>query len=415
MNYTTMKRKLTKTVLSAALLPMMATPAYALDLMAYAGDWTSAVTAEVVPMWGLALDTGNCATAPTTWDIGPEITDTDVVAEVLTINLRNCLPEATSIIIPGLNATLNGQPTTSGGRIIAFAQEAPADSGATTTAYSWSVPTGTTGALLYQTGSHVAKQLQMGLYGAAQFGSYAGTGTRTTLLYSEIDPALHAPVTPATPLDYNPGYFLVNGLEEPPAVAAGATNETSVLSFLNAGLDFHVLTLNRGGYLSIRAEDGNLYPYPKVQYSVNIPAGKTFDAFWDPNGGGEHVLYDRRGNGMLARLSVNAAPLAKDDTKNIDLADGKTAWTINIIRNDRDEDGIDPTSVALTGEDMSGFAATTQGGSAEDRGNGRVFYRPPPAFTGVDTFTYTVMDLNASPATSNVATVTVTIIDTTPP
>ena len=93
-------------------------------------------------------------------------------------------------MIPGQTAILTPQTIIDAQlreRVTAFTHEAPAGGTAT---YTWNnLKSGT---FLYQSGSHPAKQVHMGLYGALQVGTYAGTDRDILLLYSEIDPALHA-------------------------------------------------------------------------------------------------------------------------------------------------------------------------------------------------------------------------------
>ena len=67
--------------------------------------------------------------------------------------------------------------------------------------------------------------------------------------------------------------------------------------------------------MKIYAEDGNLYPYAREQYSLILPAGKTMDAIITPTAIGTVPLYDRRlfltnsnlpGGGMLANLQIGS-------------------------------------------------------------------------------------------------------------
>ena len=364
------------------------TPAsYAVNLAAVEGTWNG------ITMWGFANDTGDCATAPTVWNVGPQLTDTDLVTGDLTITLRNCLSEPVSIVIPGQPATF--APVRNGdGRVTAFTTEAPADGGATTTAYTWTgVKAGT---YLYQSGSHPAKQVQMGLYGALTVGTYPGTSGDVTLLYSEIDPVLHNPPAAATPLGYKPRHFLVNGSASQPTLNAGDTSQPTVLRFLNAGLDFHVPTLN-GGYMSLVAEDGNLYPFPKQQYSVNLAAGKTIDALWQPATEGTHVIYDRRGNGMAASLTVAAVggPVAGDDAYSTDEDVLLEVTAPGVLDND------DPSLTAiLVSAPSNGILSPSLAG------DGSFTYTPNDDFNGTDSFTYKGNDGTLD---SNIASVTISV------
>jgi VCBS repeat-containing protein len=373
----------------------IAPASYAVDLMAVEGEWNG------IAMWGFAEDTGSCPGAPVAWDVGPQLTDANLVAGNLTINLRNCLSEPVSIVIPGQPATFTPQTTVDGQgrtRITAFTTEAAAGGG--TASYTWTgVKAGT---YLYQSGSHPAKQVQMGLYGALTVGSYPGTSGDVTLLYSEIDPALHSPPAAATPLGYHPRHYLVNGSDTVSVLSAGDTNQPTVLRFLNAGLDFHVPALN-GGYMSLVAEDGNAYPYPKQQYSANVAAGKTIDALWQPGSSGNYSIYDRRGNGMLASLSVSAgvgAPVAADDNYSVD----EDSSLVTIV-GDLLLPGVldnDPGPGTLT----ASLISSTTSGSLTLNADGSFTYTPNADFNGSDSFTYKAND---GALDSNLATVTIAV------
>ena len=106
--------------------------------------------------------------------------------------------------------------------------------------------------------------------------AYAGVpfDAEALLIYSEIDPALHAAVAgPATygtaaypsTLDYQPKYFLVNGAVADSAAAAATVAPASrlLLRFVNAGLKEHAPQV-LGSYVSAVAEDGKPYPYAEA-------------------------------------------------------------------------------------------------------------------------------------------------------
>jgi hypothetical protein len=149
------------------------------------------------------------------------------------------------------------------------------------------------------------------------------------MLFSEIDPALHAAVGggtygtlggPTSTFNYQPKYFLINGKPHAagdPALAALPAGQKTLLRFINAGLQTHVPVIN-GQHLTLIAEDGNPAPWQRQQYSVLLPAAKTMDAIFTPmlEGSGaptSYTVYDRRlslttgaaqDGGMLARLDV---------------------------------------------------------------------------------------------------------------
>lgn len=367
----------------------MTQSSYAIDLMAVEGSWTPP-GGTAITMWGFTHDTGDCATAPSTWAVGPQLTDADLEAGNLTINLRNCLTDSVSIVIPGQPATFT--PVRVGNRVTAFTTEAPPGGNAS---YTWTgVKAGT---YLYQSGSHPAKQVQMGLYGALTIGSYPGTSGDVTLVYSEIDPLLHNPPAAATPLGYKPRHFLVNGSIDQPVISAGDTNQPTVIRLLNAGLDFHVPTIN-GGHMSIVAEDGNAYPFSRQQYSASMSAGKTNDVLWQPSTSGEHVIYDRRGHGMVATLSVSegtGAPVAVDDSYVTSEELAVSIAAPGVLANDDPGLAAIMVSAPSNGTLSSGLDAT-----------GAFTYVPNPDFNGTDSFSYKASD---GLLDSSVASVTITV------
>lgn len=380
----------------------MAPASYAVDLVAIGGQWSPDGGVTQIPMWGFASDTGQTCGSSPNWTTGPQLTDTDLVGGNLTVNLRNCLSEGVSIVIPGQPAIFT--PVRDGaGRVTAFTTQAAANGGIES--YTWTgVKDGT---YLYQSGSHPAKQVQMGLYGALTIKgtSYPDVHDEVTLLYSEIDPALHSPPTAATPLGYHPKHYLVNGSESESFPAAGDTNHPTLLRFLNAGLDFHVPALS-SGYMSLVAEDGNAYPFAKQQYSANLAAGKTIDALWQASSEGDFVIYDRRGNNMVATLTVAAGagqPVANDDSSYTIGEDGVlTVAAIGVLGNDTDS-----TLTALTVPPSSAnLVSSTSSGTLGLNADGSFIYTPDADFNGTDTFTYRANDGTLD---SNVASVSITV------
>lgn len=290
----------------------------------------------LVVMWGYAL---------VSYDIGDGPVDGDNVVKVpgprltvpagqgLTVNLTNELNTAASIIIPGQMGDSPQVTRNPDGRIRSFVLETPAGGQAT---YSWSnIKPGT---YLYHSGTHPAVQVQMGLYGAVTKNAVeAGAGNpaqaypgipydeEVMIVYSEIDPALHDAVagavygTAAYPstINYNPKYFLVNGVAADAAAPVGTVVAgTDVLvRFLNAGLKDHAPEI-LGSHLSVVAEDGNPYPYPRKHYSLLLAAGKTLDGVFSPSTA-DYSIFDRRAyrtnvatvqGAMHTYISVGASP-----------------------------------------------------------------------------------------------------------
>jgi FtsP/CotA-like multicopper oxidase with cupredoxin domain len=294
-----------------------------------------------VPMWGYAKCTdGSFSTCDAPTVPGPDLT-VPVGDPVLTIHLKNMLPSsplmnnATSIVIPGQITNMVPVKFVDGTgrqRVRSFTHETVVGG---TGDYTWmNMKPGT---YLYHSGTHLQVQVQMGLYGGVKkdFATgeiYQGVpfSNEVTLLYSEIDPQLHASVaggtydpTVSSTLDYRPRFFLINGKpfqSGDPALATLPAGQTTLLRFLNAGLQTRVPVIN-GLAMRLVAEDGNRYPWPaspREQYSVLLPAAKTVDAIIVPQVGAgassaRYAIFDRRmglsndgaaNGGMLAFLDV---------------------------------------------------------------------------------------------------------------
>jgi len=378
-----------------------------------------------VPMWGFALDAngnnvldpGEEPTVP-----GPRIT----VApgdDTLQVWLTNTLADPVSIIVLGqkFDATVvrNGD-----GRVVSMTKEtAP---GATVSYEFTDLRPGT---FLYESGTHQAVQVQMGLYGAmtkdavaavpatSPAEAYAGLAYahEALLLYSEIDLALHQAVNdgtygvagmgPTSTINYKPSLFLINGEsyanELSPAIAAGVAGEQTLIRLLNAGLETHAPLID-DGLLSIVAEDGAPYPLARNQAAVQLAAGKTTDVLWTPPGAAVYRLYDRMlalnaagqaPAGMIARLSVTstaADPVTAADDGYVTAEDTPLAVAASgVLLND--------TGTGL----MATLVAGTHAGTLLLNTDGSFSYTPDPDFFGVDSFSYTATDgVNVSlPAT----------------
>ena len=283
-----------------------------------------------VAMWGFS----SCDAAFTTCgapDVPGPVLDVPFNDAVLEVTVLNTLTEPVSIVIPGQSTALSPVTFTDAAgrtRVRSFTHETASSAQGT---YTWSNVS--PGSYIYHSGSHAAVQVQMGLYGAVKKNSDAGNTAYSGVTYdaeamiflSEVDPALHAAVDGGTygpgnavtsTLDYNPKYFLINGTAysaaSPPAIPAGSANAATLLRFYNAGIKTHVLNVP-GMYMNILSEDGNLYPYPKQQYSLILQALKTKDAVITPGSGGSYAVMDRRlfltnnassPGGMLTFLNV---------------------------------------------------------------------------------------------------------------
>lgn len=285
-------------------LAVMAGPAFGATYNLRAGTTPMTMPDSAsINMWGFAL---------VSYDIGAGIVPGDNLVTVpgprlmvpagqgLTVNLTNELAVPVSIIIPGQLGDSPQVTRNPDGRVRSFTYETDPNE---TQSYVWSnIKPGT---YLYHSGTHPAVQVQMGLYGAMTKDAYPGItyNTEALIIYSEIDPALHAAVvggtygTPAYPstIDYQPKYFLVNGEAADAAgpIATIDAGTTVLLRFLNAGLKDHAPEI-LGSHLSVIAEDGNLYPYARQHYSLLLAAGKTLDALFSPSTAGDYPIFDRR-------------------------------------------------------------------------------------------------------------------------
>lgn len=331
--------------LALSLLPAWAGGAAAIEysLTAKPGSITLP-DGEAVPIWGFAIGNGP-VTVP-----GPKLVVPQ--GEGLTIHLTNLLPVPVSVVIPGQKLPDNNtgpvwtdwpnETTTWSGsrpagnytaRVRSFVHEvAPGQTGT----YVWS--SFKEGAFLYQSGTNPAMQVQMGLYGAVikNFDVGQAYGDPTTgfdkevvLVYSALDPAMNKAIASgqfgpgkAVPntRDYQAKYFLINGKAWPDPAQERINRCTEILPeenvllrFLNAGYKTFV-PIFLGPYVTLRAEDGNLYPFPKEQYSLELAAGRSVDVWLTPQVQGSITLYDGRGHltnagaptpgGLIAKLQV---------------------------------------------------------------------------------------------------------------
>jgi len=294
--------------------------------------------ATVVPMWGMRLATSpvGSATVP-----GPVIAA--VAGDTLVINLTNNLTGATaepvSLVINGQQATEAGAMVpvwtdgTSGPRganvtkrVRSFTHEAAPEGG--TTSYQWgSLSAGT---YLLESGTHPSVQVPMGLYAAIKVDASAGQAynpatayvDEAVLLFSEVDPALNNAVangtygTAAFPTSLamrsDAKYFLINGAPftaAPALQAVAEAGQRTLLRFLNAGIHSRVPVI-QNEYMTLVADDGHLLPDFMQVYSLELAAGKTFDALVQPTAAGILSIHERTGGmangGMLAYLGVGA-------------------------------------------------------------------------------------------------------------
>ena len=336
-------------------------------------------------------------------------------------------------------------------RVQSFATEV---AGGATTTLTWTTPRA--GTYLLESGTHPSIQGPMGLYGMVVVTDPAGTAypgvtysADVRLLMSEIDPVQNLAVDTAvnTPgfsetavwsgqpggcgiptthtcyppaVNYTPLYYLFNGVafskaSAPASVFAAASSGGTggvLVRLVNAGLRMHVpsivgaqtgTTTPAASGFTLIAEDGNPLPgTPRVQSSVFMAAGKTYDVMINvPAAGGTALpIFDRslglsgnataRDAGMLAYISVNGAgapsagvlgtAAAVADTYN-SVINGKT-FTVSdpargVIANDVNISGVQVVAGSVTGGTLTlntngtfTFVATAGSGGFSYCGNG---------------------------------------------
>jgi len=321
-------------------LALAAGPAAAATYDLCAGQFDKTLPdGTVVTMWGFApggATGGVCDVPPTS--PGPMLTVPEG-DNTLTINLVNTLPNMhgartpVSVVVPG-QITAMAPQRNADGRVRSFTHETlPGTPGV----YTWS--NFSPGTYIYHSGSQPAVQVQMGLFGGVKKDAgagvaYPGVGydAEVVMFYSELDPALHAAVAAddygpgkavTSTLYYKPQYFLING--EPyvdgvtPDMVGAPAGQRTLVRFLNAGLKTHVPeTLGR--YMSIKAEDGKAYPFPREQFSMQLPAMKTKDAIIVSDS--RYPIFDRAmalanasnaGPGGMLRFVALGAPSSADN------------------------------------------------------------------------------------------------------
>lgn len=365
---------------------------------------------STVPMWGYALEPdGDFTSLQGSVSVpGPALIvppgDSSLVVHLYNRNV----PAPVSLYVPQLYTPLAPVYFTDAqGRRRVRSLTAETATGATTT-YRWDTVNG--GSYLYQSGTHPAVQVQMGLYGPVRADASAGKvypgvsyDTQLTLVYSELDVALHKAVdsgtygTAAYPsaFEYHPAWFLVNGqpfTSSTPPLSPGQANSRILIRMLNAGLREHA-QLMVGDYLSVLGEDGARYPFSKELHTLLIGPGKTLDVLWEPTLAGSYALVDRmldvsnaggRDGGQQVRFSIGdsgGAPAASGDVFSTGAGVALSVSAPGVLANDSDPNG-DALSAQLL--DSVGHGSLTLSS------NGAFTYTPAAGFVGTDQFTYRV-------------------------
>ncbi|MCU1657896.1 MAG: Multicopper oxidase [Pseudonocardiales bacterium] len=254
----------------------------------------------------------------------------------VTVILHNTLPEATSIVFPGQKGVkANGNPAQpqfdGGGSLSSLVQSAVAGTGSVTYTFT----AGSPGTYLYESGTDVNKQVQMGMYGALvvrpaghpnqvndRADSAFTAGKEYVFLLSEVDPAVHLAVERNQPIDwttYTARYFMINGRSMPDTLAP---NHASWLP-----------TQPYGALVHIKPYDANTNPLPAtIRYlnagSVNYP--------FHPHGSDERVI-NRDGHAL-------AGPTGQDlsyQKYDLDVGPGQT---VDTLMDWRDAEAWNPTT-----------------------------------------------------------------------
>ena len=230
--------------------------------------------------------------------------------QTVVVNLTNALPEPTSIVFPGQDAPV----TAAGGAAGLLTTEAAATNG--TVSYSFTA--GSPGTYLYESGSNISKQVEMGLYGALVVRPAAGANfaydsaatqfdpsREFLMLFNEIDPDLHHAVETGGTYDVNAlhnRYFAINGREFPDTVQdnssvllpnqpygalvriqpnSASNPQPALIRMLNAGLLNHPFHPH-GNHTKEIAQDGRLIA-PTEHFGESIGSGQTLDFLlrWD--------------------------------------------------------------------------------------------------------------------------------------
>ncbi|SDP46663.1 Multicopper oxidase [Nakamurella panacisegetis] len=219
----------------------------------------------------------------------------------VTVVLHNALPEATSIVFPGQKGVkANGNPAQPqfdpGGSLTSLVQVAPALDAGQQGSVTYTFTAGTPGTYLYESGTDVDKQVQMGLFGALvvrpaghpnqvndRADSTFAAGQDYVFLLSEIDPDMHLAVERSQPVDWNSytaRYFMINGRSMPDTIAPNGASWLPAQPY--------------SAFVHIKPYDPNSNPLPATIRYLN--AG-TVNYPFHPHGSDERVI-DRDGHAL---------------------------------------------------------------------------------------------------------------------
>jgi hypothetical protein len=289
-------------------------------------------------MWSYAdadTDSGHFQTP------GPVLCATQ--GETVVVNLTNNLPEAASIVFPGQDAAV----TATGGSAGLLTTEAAAGGGTVTYRFL----AGNPGTYLYESGSDIAKQVEMGLYGALVVRPSAGSGLAYNaatafdpnreylLLLSDIDPFLHHAVETGGTFDVNARrdrYFAVNGRQFPDTIQDNgsgllpnqpygalvriqpttSTSAPALIRMINVGALNHPFHPH-GNHTTQIAQDGRLLVGPGGAPAFTEHFGETI-------GSGQTEDFLLRWDDQDRWSSSNPLPVAPPNYRDVLFKDGNT-------------------------------------------------------------------------------------------
>ncbi|MBO0845447.1 MAG: multicopper oxidase domain-containing protein [Nocardioides sp.] len=271
--------------------------------------------------------------------------------ETIRVNLTNTLSEPTSIVFPGQDSEVTGNGTP--GLLTSEAPAAsPSDNGSASYTFTASQP----GTYIYESGSDVAKQIEMGLYGAlvirpntttcpaaAAPCAYDDTtqydrSREFILLLADIDPELHHAVKTGANYDFDAQrdrYFTINGRSFPDTIMdngsallptqpygamvriqpTGPDGRPALIRLLNVGLSNHPFHPHGNHTIQI-AQDGRQVARTE-HFGETIGSGQTEDFL---------LKWDDQTNHDNWNPNTNPLPVAQPNYRNLTFKDGNTFY-----------------------------------------------------------------------------------------